>query len=46
VLLEFGSEQVASLEDAVRGALPDRDLTIHTDLTGLPRVAQLGPAWA
>jgi len=40
-LLEIGSDQVTALRAAVAAALPDWSLTIHDDLGGAPRVAEL-----
>lgn len=40
-LLEIGSDQVTSLRAAVTSALPGWSLTVHDDLGGAPRVAEL-----
>ena len=40
-LLEIGSDQVESLSAAVAEALPGWLMTVHADLSGRPRVAQL-----
>jgi release factor glutamine methyltransferase len=40
-LLEIGADQADPLSAAVRGALGNWRLTVHHDLAGLPRVAEL-----
>jgi release factor glutamine methyltransferase len=40
-LLEIGGDQAAAMRAAVAEALPDWSCTIHADLSGSPRVAQL-----
>ena len=40
-LLEIGADQGVALGEAVTGALPGWSLTIHDDLAGRPRVAEL-----
>jgi release factor glutamine methyltransferase len=40
-LLEIGSDQVTPLRAAVMDALPEWSLTVHDDLGGAPRVAEL-----
>jgi len=41
VLLEIGGDQAELMTDAAAEALPGWDCTIHEDLSGSPRVAQL-----
>lgn len=40
-LLEIGSDQARGIQDAVGSQLPGWRVTIHDDLAGLPRVAEL-----
>jgi release factor glutamine methyltransferase len=42
-LLEIGSDQVEAVAAAIADALPGWSLTIHADLSGRPRVAQIDP---
>ena len=42
-LLEFGADQEAQLREAVATTLPSWSVTIHLDLSGRPRVAELRP---
>jgi release factor glutamine methyltransferase len=42
-LLEMGSDQVEGLTRAVAEALPGWTVSVHADLSGRPRVAQLDP---
>jgi release factor glutamine methyltransferase len=42
-LLEIGSDQREQVKDAAASALPEWNVTIHNDLAGLPRVAEISP---
>lgn len=42
-LLEIGSSQGEEVRDAAASALPGWNVTIHDDLAGLPRVAEIAP---
>lgn len=43
VLLEIGGDQDAAIAEAAAALLPGWIVTIHSDLSGAPRVAQLDP---
>jgi release factor glutamine methyltransferase len=42
-LLEIGASQAEEVKDAVAYAVPKWNVTIHDDLAGLPRVAEIQP---
>jgi release factor glutamine methyltransferase len=43
-LLEIGASQAQEVKDAVATAIPGWNVTIHDDLAGLPRVAEIQPS--